>query len=107
MKHIQGGKMKGQIFELLFYPYLAILLLLFFSFASNQIISEINIFKVILTSSDGAVEASNLLILNRSLDHVFDELPLLMKEKYMIKRLILHVGERDLTVKELIFPYVK
>ena len=107
MKLIQGGKMRGQIFELLFYPFLAILLLSFFSFSAGQLISEIKDADYIFSHSSKTIEESNLLILNRSLDHLLNNSEFAEKGVYNIKRLVIYKKNDVLTVKELIFPYVQ
>ncbi len=107
MKLILGGKMRGQIFELLFYPFLALLLLSFFSFSTKQLISEINTLDYLFSHSSKTIETSNLLLLNRSLDHLLNVSTSPKKGNYNIKRLIICQKNDILTVKELIFPYMQ
>jgi len=92
--------MKGQIFELMFYPFMAVILLFFFSFASSELISQIRVSKTILEKSSTAIEVSNLALLNCSLDHFLGVCDYsIINGTYFIRRLATD-GE---FVKELIF----
>jgi len=92
--------MKGQIFELMFYPFMAVIILFFFSFSSDELISQIKASKTILEKSSAAIESSNLALLNCSLDHFLGVCDYSISNgTYFIRRLATD-GE---FVKELIF----
>ena len=92
--------MKGQIFELMFYPFMAVTILFFFRFSSDGLISQIRASKTILEKSSSAIESSNLALLNCSPDHFLDVCDYSPSNgTYFVRRLATD-GE---FVKELIF----
>ena len=90
--------MKGQIFELMFYPFFAIMILQLFTFSAGELVSQIKATKAVLEQSSQAIENSNEVLLNRSIDHFgVNHSP--GAGSYFIKRLVTN----GTAVKELIF----
>ncbi|MBR9689288.1 MAG: hypothetical protein GOV01_00085 [Candidatus Altiarchaeota archaeon] len=93
--------MKGQIFELLFYPHIAVLLLFFFSFMTSELISETVTLKSVLAKSNSAIASSNLNLLNCTPDHHTGFCNTNTETgTYYIRRLV----SDGTAIKELIFP---
>jgi len=91
---------KGQIIELMFYPFMMVNLLLLFHFLSAGEIAEIESSRSVLESSDAAIASSNLVLLNCTPDHYLGCVRNPGDGSYYIRRLATD-GE---SVKELIFP---
>ena len=92
--------MKGQMIELMFYPFMAAVLLFFFRFSSGELVSQIDASKTLLEQSSSAIELSNMALLNCSLDHFLGVCSHSVNNgTYFIRRLATD-GE---FVKELIF----
>jgi len=91
---------KGQIIELMLYPFMMVNLLFMFYFLSAEEISEIESSRSVLESSDAAIASSNLMLLNCTPDHYLGCIRDPGSGSYYIRRLATD-GEG---VKELIFP---
>ena len=86
--------------ELMFYPFMASVLLTTYLFLAGEGISETMAAREILEASDSAIGSSNLVLLNCSIDHHLMCVPEPGKGSYYIRRL----ATDGKTVKELIFP---
>ena len=86
-----------EVFELLLYPYLVALLLFTFHFLSRDLLSTVSASEELISGSFRALDHSNLLLLNCTLDHVECALP--SPGRYPVRRLVIVGGE----VKELIY----
>jgi|GEM_PF-2935720 len=92
--------MKGQILEMLFYPHILVVLLLFFSYVIHEEINELSALEKVMKLSDQAIRDSSLMLLNCSKDHIADICPInIGKGTYGVRRLLISRG----LVKELIF----
>jgi hypothetical protein len=92
--------MEGQLFELMFYPHFAALLLWTFAFLSAEVTSELAASRGVLDSSAEAVDASNLALLNCTPDHFLGACNLTQGEGWPVRRLVTDGA----SVKGLISP---
>ena len=92
--------MKGQLIEMLFYPHILIVLMLFFSNTVKEELSELSVIKEVLEASDTSIYQSNLQLLNCSRDHIVEFCKINPGgfSEYGIRRLVVERG----SVKELI-----